>query len=112
MNRTPEILAELRAAILEIPPAELPSIIGQVEAVKAEAFARLCAPPPAEAADAPQPEVLLTPEQVAERLGGDYTARWVREHQDKFPRVRLPGRKLRFSAKRLDEMIRRRGYDS
>jgi hypothetical protein len=109
VNRTPDILAELRAAIQEAPPAELPAIIGQMEAVKAEAFARLVTPVlPSESEIAG--DYLLTDEEVAQRLGGDITSRWVRDHADKLPRVKLPGRKLRFSAKRLDSMLRKRSY--
>lgn len=109
MNRTPEILAELRAAIDAAPITDLPAIIGQVEGLKAEAFARLVVPAAVSDRDDDAGD-LLTAEQVAARLGDGYTSRWVRDNQAKLPRVTLPGRKLRFSAKRLETMIRKRSY--
>jgi hypothetical protein len=109
MNRTHEILAALRSEILNGPLEELPALIGQVEALKAEAFARLVTPVSAPGDD-DAGDRLLTAEEVAQRIGGNCTLRWVRDHQDQLPRVQLPGRKVRFSAKRLDAMIKRRSY--
>ena len=112
MNRTPDLLASLRAEILAAPPADLPSIIGQVEAMKAEAFARLVSQgssdrkEPVESGDAT--EKLVTIQEAAEILG--QSPRWVRDHQNELPRVKLPGRTVRFAAKRLNAFIRRRAY--
>ena len=109
MNRTPEIIAQLRAEVQSSPAEDLPAIIGQMAALHAEAFARIIATPP-QAADTEGAEQLLTAEEVAQRIGGDCTSRWVRDHQDQLPKVALPGRLLRFSARRLDVMIRNRSY--
>ncbi len=106
MNKTPDLISELRAEIQSAPPGELPGIIGQLEAVKAEAFARLVTPQPCDGAD--DDDRLLTVDDVAAQLGE--TSRWVRDHQDDLPRVKLPGRSLRFSAKRMASIIKRRSY--
>lgn len=106
MNNTPAILADLRAAITAAPVAELPSIIGAVEAVKAEAFARLVTPSTAPVAE--DESLLVDADEAARMLG--VTSRWVRDHQSKLGRVELPGRKLRFSAKRIAAMVKRRSY--
>jgi hypothetical protein len=109
VNRTPEILAELRDEIHSAPSVDLPSIIGQISALHAEAFARLMQPTLSDAVAVPEEgDRLLTPAEVADRLG--QTSRWVRDHQLELPRVKLPGRALRFSEKRLSALIKRRSY--
>jgi len=55
----------------------------------------------------PGPDVLLTAEQVAERLGT--TVRYVYARSRIFPFVvRLPGRSIRFSARGLERYLARR----
>jgi hypothetical protein len=105
VNRTPEILTALRQALAAAPAADLPAIIGQIEAVKAEAYIRLMTETaaPTEKIDDSK---LLTVDEVAAHLG--QSARWVRDHKHELPRVVLPGRLMRFSAKRLESMIKRR----
>lgn len=107
MNRAHEILASLREEIGAVPAVELPAIIGQIEAVKAEAFAKLVTPAPAVAETRDDGDRLLTPEEAAEKLA--QTSRWVREHSRELKaRVDLPGRTLRFSEQRLDIYLRNR----
>lgn len=101
MNQRPEIIAALRLEVQTAPAAELPSIIGQIEAVKAEAFARLVTPAPAEVDE----DKLMTVDEVAATLGE--TSRWVRDHVKDLPRVALPGRTLRFSGRRLADLLKR-----
>lgn len=108
MNNTPAILADLRAAITAAPVAELPSIIGAVEAVKAEAFARLVARGDTPAEEPDGDTLLVDADEAARMLG--VTSRWVRVHQAQLGRVQLPGRTLRFSAKRIAAMVKRRSY--
>jgi hypothetical protein len=112
MNRTPDILAGLRAEILAVPPAELPSIIGQIEAVKAEALALLVMSarqstiePDLTDADYDR---LVDVQEAARMLG--QTPRCVRDHQKELPRADLPGRTVRFSKKRLSAFVKRRSY--
>ncbi len=109
MNKTPDLISELRAEIQSAPPGELPSIRGQLAELEAELLARLFAQravPIAEASSDESADVLLTVEETAERLG--QKAQWVRAHQNELPRVQLPGRSIRFSAKRLDAWLNRR----
>lgn len=108
-KETPQIIAALRAEIESVPAGELPAIIGQIEALKAEAFARLVSPHgPAEIEPESPHDRLLTVEETANLLG--QTSRWVRDHKLKLPRVKLPGRTLRFSEKRLATLIKQRSY--
>lgn len=109
-RQVPAILAELRAAISTAPVAELPSIIGAVEAVKWEAFARLLTPAAVPADDPDDDRLLIDADEAAKMLG--VTSRWVRDHQAQLGRVQLPGRTLRFSAKRIAAMVKRRSYSS
>ena len=112
MNKTPDLLAALRAEIVSAPAADLPAIIGQIEAVKAEAFSRLVSPLPAANVDpvsdgtAEAADTALTVEEVALRLG--QKVQWVRAHQRELPRIHLPGRTVRFSARKLDAWMKRR----
>jgi predicted DNA-binding transcriptional regulator AlpA len=110
MNKTHELLAALDEEIETAPPSQLVAICGHLEALKVKAFARAMAPSPQPHSDDNNAEDrLLTVDEVAKRLG--QKAQWVRDHQDKLnSRVTLPGRSVRFSEKRLNEFIRRRGY--
>jgi hypothetical protein len=107
MNRTPEILAQLRDAIQSAPPAELPAIIGQVEAIKAEAFVRLATPAQPEPST-PEPDRFLTVEDVVARMGQGTTSKWVRAHASELGLVRMTGRRLRFSEQKLARILRMR----
>lgn len=108
----PELLSALRKAVSTILREELPAFLGSIEIVKAEALAR-CAekpaaplkPPPLAAAESP-PEVVLTPEQVAERLGRSKW--WVYDHRHELPVTRLPGRRWGVSNVKLKRWIERR----
>ena len=109
--QAPTPLDALRIEVETAAVADLPAIIGQIEALKAEAFARLLAPQPrASEADGDAGDKLLDVDQAAALL--HQSPRWVRDHRDELPRVKLPGRLLRFSEKRLASFIKRRGYGS
>ena len=89
----------LRAA-RELSPEDLPGLIGQLEAAKAVAYARLAAPAP----NPQQHDELLDVEAAARRLGmsKDYLYR----HHSKLPFTRRQGRKLLFSSLGIDKYIR------
>src|ERR1700674_1662380 len=111
MNKTSELIAALRSEIQSMPRADLPTVIGQVEGLKVEAFACLVTPErqlDAHASAESDGDRLLNVGETAELLG--QTPRWVRHHQRELPRVSLPGRTVRFSERRLAAFIRRRGY--
>lgn len=84
----------------ESTPEELPNLIGQLESVKAVAWARLTTPTPA----AQEHDELLSVEVAAERLGvsKDYLYR----HSREYPFTRRQGRKLLFSALGIEKHIR------
>jgi hypothetical protein len=95
-------LACCRDAAREVPPEELPDLIGQLESIKATAWARLTAPTPT-----PQEhDELLDVATAAERLGvsSDYLYR----HSREYPFTRRQGRKLLFSALGIERYIRQK----
>lgn len=90
----------LAKAVRELPADELPAFIGELESVKAVAWARLVSP-----SSAPQEhDELLSAEVAAERLGvsKDYLYR----HHSQYAFTRKMGRKLLFSAAGLEKYIR------
>ncbi len=90
-----DILQAAREAALE----DLPVLIGQLEAAKATAWARLTAPAPAQEHD----ELLNVPE-AARRLG--ISEDYLYAHHREYPFTRRHGRKLLFSALGIDRHIR------
>lgn len=93
-------LHHLRKAAHELPPEELPDLIGQLECIKATAWARLMTPAPT-----PQEhDELLGVAEAASRLGisEDYLYR----HSQDYAFSRRQGRKLLFSAQGIDRHIR------
>lgn len=91
---------ELEAAInlaQTLGPAELPRLLGDLEETRATALARLTAPASIE-------ENLEVPE-AAHRLG--VSPAYLYAHHKNLPFTRREGRKLLFSARGLEEYIRR-----
>ena len=93
-------LARCRDAARDLSAEELPDFIGELEAVKAAAWARLAAPSPA----IHEHDELLEVDAAAQRLGvsKDYLYR----HSREYPFTRRQGRKLLFSALGIDKHIR------
>src|SRR5882762_952831 len=83
----------------EATPEELPALIGQLEAAKATALARLTTPPAQSEHDE-----LLGVAEAARRLGvsEDYLYR----HASEYPFTRRQGRKLLFSAQGIGKHIK------
>ena len=96
-----DLLERLRTVARDLPAGELPSFIGELEAVKATAWARLSAP-----ASAAEHDELLEVEAAAQRLGvsKDYLYR----HSQEYSFTRRQGRKLLFSALGLEKYIRQK----
>src|SRR6266852_9146742 len=92
-------LARCRDAARDLPAEDLPDLIGQLEAAKATAWARLTAPTSAPL----EHDELLDVEAAAERLGvsRDYLYR----HSQEYAFTRRQGRKLLFSALGIDKHI-------
>jgi hypothetical protein len=97
-----DLLERLRIVAREMPAGELPDLIGELEAVKATALARLISL----AASSQPHDELLSIEIAAERLGvsKDYLYR----HSEDYPFTRRQGRKLLFSALGIDKHIRQK----
>lgn len=96
-----DLLERLRMVAGELPPGELPDFIGELESVKATAWARLSAPASSSPAEHDE---LLSVEVAAERLGvsRDYLYR----HHAQYSFTRRQGRKLLFSAAGIGKYIR------
>jgi hypothetical protein len=84
-----------------LPAEELPDFIGELESIKALAWARLTAP-----ASAQEHDKLLDVEAAASRLGVslDYLYR----HSSQYSFTRRQGRKLLFSAQGIERHIGQR----
>jgi hypothetical protein len=95
-------LACCRAAACELPAEELAELIGQLESIKATAWARLTAPMPTPR----EHDELLDVATAAERLGvsSDYLYR----HSRDYAFTRRQGRKLLFSALGIERYIRQK----
>jgi hypothetical protein len=96
---TGDLVGHLLRAARELPAEDLPDLIGQLEAAKAAAWARLTIPVAAPAVH----DELLSAEVAAERLGvsKDYLYR----HHSQYPFTRRQGRKVLFSALGIDKHI-------
>jgi len=99
---------DLAAVVARAAPDELPQLIGELEAAKAAAWARLTAPPSSRGGADLEAHLLSMPE-VAERL--HITEHQAREmgRRGELPVVRVGERHVRVSASSLVEWIRRRG---
>lgn len=94
---------ELESASLlakNLPAADLPEFLGQLETIRVIALARISAP-----ASAAHPDQLLSVEEAAARLhvGCDYLYR----HHARLPFTRREGRKLLFSSNGIDSYLKR-----
>jgi excisionase family DNA binding protein len=84
----------------ESTPEELPNLIGQLEAAKATAWARLTARTPAQS----EHDELLGVGEAARRLG--ISKDYLYSHHQEYPFTRRQGRKLLFSAQGIERYIR------
>jgi excisionase family DNA binding protein len=91
----------LLKSVRDLPADELPELIGDLERVKAAAWARLATP------TLQEHDELLNVQGAARRLGvsTDYLYR----HHAKLPFARREGRRLLFSSLDIDKYIRRGG---
>jgi predicted DNA-binding transcriptional regulator AlpA len=84
--------------IADIAKDQIPSVLGELETLRAELMQRLLAP-------VQEPDRLLTAEQVATRLA--CSVPFVYSHQEELGGVRLSERALRFSATAVERFIER-----
>ena len=89
-------------SVRNLPAEELPDLIGELEVVKATAWARLTAPTRTH----PERDELLSVPEAARRLkvSEDYLYR----HSGEYPFTRRQGRKLLFSALGIDKFIKQK----
>jgi excisionase family DNA binding protein len=86
----------------ELPPADLPRFLGDLEEIRCTAMARLNTP-----AGVQRPDELLPVEAAAERLG--VSVDYLYRNHSRLPFTRRMGRTLRFSSLGIDEYIKRIG---
>jgi hypothetical protein len=98
LNEGPKL--DLAKTVREVPPEELPSLIGELEAAKAAAWARLTRPAPAQ----PEHDEVLNVGEAARRLG--VSEDYLYGHHKSYNFTRRQGRKLLFSALGIDRHIR------
>jgi excisionase family DNA binding protein len=95
-------LEDALAAVLSLPPDQLPRLLGDLEELRCTAMARLTAPTAVQ-----RPDELLTIEQATERLG--VSVDFLYRNHSRLPFTRRMGRSLRFSSLGIDEYIKRTG---
>ena len=93
-------LARCQDAARDLPASELPDFIGQLESIKAIAWARLMSPTSA----TQEHDELLSTGVAAERLG--VSKDFLYRHHRGYPSSRRQGRKLLFSALGIEKHIR------
>ena len=89
-------------AARDLPAEELPSLIGELEVVKATAWARLTSPTPTQS----DHDQLLSVPEAARRLG--VSEDYLYTHHREYAFTRRQGRKLLFSALGIDKFIKQR----
>jgi excisionase family DNA binding protein len=95
-------LEPILAAARTLSAEELPRLLGDLEEIKATALVRLTAP-----VIQPQlPDSLLSIDEAASVLG--MSKSYLYRNADKFSFVRREGRALRFSARGVQEYLRRK----
>ncbi len=81
-------------AVREMPPDQLPELLGELEVVRATAMMKLSAPAPAHPPQ--QADALLDVTEAAQRLG--MSEKYLYRHASRLPFTRHMGRSLRFSS--------------
>jgi hypothetical protein len=93
---------ELQSALTaarELPPEELPRLLGELEEIRATAMARLASPPAVA-----QEDELLDVDEAASRLG--VSTDYVYHHHPEWSFTRRQGKKLLFSKLGLERYLR------
>jgi predicted DNA-binding transcriptional regulator AlpA len=109
-DRLPEPLAAvaaLRMAISEAPASVLPDLIGELEAAKAAAWARLTMPAVSKGPEGSSPEDCnLDADEAARRLG--MSRDWLYKNASRLPFAVRIGRRVLFSSQGLERWNRSR----
>jgi predicted DNA-binding transcriptional regulator AlpA len=99
VSTTAEVLSELDRLIGEAATADLPRLIGALEAAKAQAWSRITVTAPNRNGTEP-PDENLSATVAARRLG--LSKEWIYRHADSLPFTVKIGRRVLFSAKGLE----------
>lgn len=97
-------MMDLPAMVAATAAPDLPRLIGELEAAKAAAWARLAVPLPGRCPDGGHDENLPT-DEAARRLG--MSERWLYRNASRLPFTVRIGRRLVFSARGLDRWLER-----
>ena len=101
-------LDALLAALDQLPAASLPEVIGQLEAAKAKAWARLTAPPGMDTRVSPSDAAALDIVEVARRTGMSRQWLYRQARAGHLPFARRIGRRLVFDPTGLVRWLARR----
>ncbi len=100
--------SELHGLVESTPPAELPQLIGDLEAARAAAWARLTAPAAEPSNEAPRAEPRnLDVAEAARRLG--MSRDWLYRHAAELPFALRIGRRVVFDSVALERWNRKHG---
>lgn len=99
-------LVELKEEIGELAPEQIPAVLGELEELKAAAWAQLLAPNGRNPSGVQLADELVNAREAARRLGlsVDYLYRFSR----RLPFVVRIGRRVRFSSRGIERYIERR----
>ncbi len=100
-------LAELKEEIANLTPEQVPDVLGQLEQLKAVAWAQLLTPNGRNpSAGVQAPDELVNAREAARRLG--LSLDYVYRHARQLPFTVRVGRQLRFSSRGIERYIERR----
>ncbi len=92
---------DLRAILEEIPPSEIPDVLGEL--ARATVVVQLRLQQPTQNGTAPKFDQYLTVEEVADRL--KVGTKWVYEHADQLGGVHLSTRAVRFPQRAVQRYL-------
>ncbi len=99
-------LAELKEEIGELAPEQIPAVLGELEELRARAWAQLLTPNGRNPSGIQPADELVSAREAARRLG--LSLDYVYRHARQLPFTVRIGRRLRFSAQGIERFIRLR----
>lgn len=92
---------DLRTIIDEVAVSEIPDVLGEL--ARAQAVVQLRLQPPRQNGSTPEPDQLLTANEVADRL--NVGTKWVYSHADQLGAAHLSPRAVRFSERAVQRYL-------
>lgn len=99
-------LAELKEEIGDLAPEQIPAVLGELEELKAKAWAQLLTPNGRSRSGIQAPDELVNVQEAARRL--ELSPDYLYRHASQLPFTVRIGRRLRFSAQGIERFIRLR----